>query len=565
MSDYEEQLQPERIDEQIDQLSRPSGDMAQADPDRRLLDDLHRMYRSGENEAKEDARSLERAWERIAPVVEPEYAERPRKSPQREARFVVMPDFQQTLPAPDKGRKLRHRLGLLAAAVFVTLLVGSMVFVFQAARQHIAHQGHSTTTGLATGQPPIDTSPPVPGIYLTAQKSQNNFQIIKLDRQTRKQLWSQEIKTLCYPCTPVVSGKSVYFSNRSDDRLHNYVEALDADTGAIRWQADLGSDQYTLHMQGTPPTPTSVKSGQGMTELLGTLSTPVIADGVVYVSSDRGKLFALNVVDGKQLWVYDAQTLPFAKDQITGASDGMGVGDPTRVAVEQGVIYGTIYNKLYAVDENTHRELWSVHIANTQILNAPEAVNGVVYTSSYEQSHHTEGASMTGYVYAYQARDGKPLWQFPAKSWVRSSPNVVNNMVYFSSLDHHVYALKASDGTKVWSVDTGAMVYDEPIVANGVVYANETGVTSISMGATIPAAFLAIDSTSGNVLWRKDVSTSLSMEAVQGDVIYAGLSGVVYAYDTRTGNPLWHQQVATLLKDKFGNEGAPAPILTVAG
>ncbi len=554
---------PEQVDEQIERLP---GSLPHEDA--RLVSDLHTVYQPL---AHSNTRSLERVRARLA-----QHETRTRLS-HGNASSIPFHQTRQQKNKKDRNMKMtmtaqegtwQRRLGLIAAVFFVALLVGSLLLVFELARQskNVTHHSNAATTGSNTGQIVVDTSPSSPGIYLTAQKDRDTFQIIKLDTQTRKQLWSQNIGTITMRSTIVVVGKTVYFSSANADLSQNYVYALNAETGAVRWHINLGNSQYSQkELVPTPAGGTVVRATPStgnnvLSYTLGILSTPVVDNGVVYVTGESGKLFALNATDGTQLWMYDTQTVPIGESGTRY--------DVEKVAVDQGVIYGSIMNKLYAIDTKTHRALWTIQIDKTQILHAPEVVNGIVYTSSYEQSHHTSGASMTGYVYAFNAKDGTQRWKFTAQSWVLSSPVVVNDIVYFGSYDQHVYALKANDGTKLWSVDTGGHVYDEPTVSNGVVYADETGNASeaTSTASTVKPAMFAIDASSGKVLWQQNTSQDSSIEAVQGNVIYTGVfPGTVYAYDTKTGKTLWHQQVGTLLKDKLGEDSAPAPIITVVG
>ncbi|HZW50971.1 MAG TPA: PQQ-binding-like beta-propeller repeat protein, partial [Rudaea sp.] len=65
--------------------------------------------------------------------------------------------------------------------------------------------------------------------------------------------------------------------------LEGAVHALDAGSGAERWQAQLSSE---------------------------VIAAPAIADGIVVVRTDDGRLFGLNAADGSRHWVYDRSAVP---------------------------------------------------------------------------------------------------------------------------------------------------------------------------------------------------------------------------------------------------------------
>ncbi len=112
------------------------------------------------------------------------------------------------------------------------------------------------------------------------------------------------------------------------------VYALDARTGAIVW----------------------VYSG-------GSSSSPAVGYGLVYVGSED-LLYALNAASGEVVWEFQAP------------------GGMTTPAVANGIVYvsgGAGY--LYALDARTGTQLWSYKIGDL-CETAITVVNGVVYASS---------------------------------------------------------------------------------------------------------------------------------------------------------------------------------------
>ncbi len=69
----------------------------------------------------------------------------------------------------------------------------------------------------------------------------------------------------------------------------------------------------------------------------------------------------------------------------------------------------------------------------------------------------------------------------------RSSPAVVNGVVYVGSTDLRVHALNANTGATLWTATTGGPVISSPAVVNGVVYVGSTDLMVYALNATTGA------------------------------------------------------------------------------
>ncbi len=86
-----------------------------------------------------------------------------------------------------------------------------------------------------------------------------------------------------------------------------------------------------------------------------------VANGVVYVDSCDGNLYALDSSTGNQRWVYTAGSVE---------------GSP---AVAKGVVYvGSDDNNVYALDASTGAKLWS-YTTGAGVDSSPAVANGAVY------------------------------------------------------------------------------------------------------------------------------------------------------------------------------------------
>ena len=137
-------------------------------------------------------------------------------------------------------------------------------------------------------------------------------------------------------------------------------------------------------------------------------SSPAVANGVAYVGSADGKVYALNAGTGAKLW-------------------GFPTGDVvlSSPAVANGVVYvGSYDTNVYALNARTGAQLWSFP-TGAEIYSSPAVANGVVYVGSLDHN-----------LYALNASTGAKLWSFPTAGIVYSSPAVANGVVYVGSYDH---------------------------------------------------------------------------------------------------------------------------------
>src|SRR5687768_16487853 len=84
-------------------------------------------------------------------------------------------------------------------------------------------------------------------------------------------------------------------------------------------------------------------------------TTPLIADGVMYLTSSWNRIYAIDAASGQELWRYYYQ----------GPKEmGLIYGPWNRgVALGHGMVYmGTVDNHLVAVDTKTGKEVWNVNI-----------------------------------------------------------------------------------------------------------------------------------------------------------------------------------------------------------
>jgi len=135
-------------------------------------------------------------------------------------------------------------------------------------------------------------------------------------------------------------------------------------------------------------------------------STPIVVDGVLYVTTAWSKVYAYEASTGKPLWKFDPK-VP-GEWAVNACCDVVNRG----VAAWNGKVYlGTIDGRLIAIDAATGQSVWDISTIDKgkpyAITGAPRVVKGLVLIGQ-------GGAEFTmrGYISAYDAETGKLAWRW---------------------------------------------------------------------------------------------------------------------------------------------------------
>ena len=141
------------------------------------------------------------------------------------------------------------------------------------------------------------------------------------------------------------------------------------------------------------------------TEIVESLeTTPIVVNGVMYVTTSFNHIHALDARTGEELWHYKHKMGPITTYCCGPNNRG--------VAVYKDKVYmGTLDSKLVAQDAPTGRVIWDVQIGDPELgyseTMAPTAVNGKILIGTNGGEY-----GIRGFVKAYDADSGKLLWTF---------------------------------------------------------------------------------------------------------------------------------------------------------
>jgi len=135
-------------------------------------------------------------------------------------------------------------------------------------------------------------------------------------------------------------------------------------------------------------------------------ATPIVVDGIMYVSGAWSKVYAIDARNGKLIWTYDPK-VP-GRFGMKACCDVVNRG----VALYKGKVYvGTIDGRLVAIDAAEGKPVWEVWTVdstkNYTITGAPRIIKGNVIIGNGGAEY-----GVRGYITAYDAETGKQSWRF---------------------------------------------------------------------------------------------------------------------------------------------------------
>lgn len=279
-------------------------------------------------------------------------------------------------------------------------------------------------------------------------------------------------------------------------------------------------------------------------------STPVIVDGVVFGTGTWGSVYAVDGRTGEEIWVFDPDVdRQISKDACCGLVN-------RGVAVWDGLVYvGSLDGVLYALNKDTGEIVWQADTfegepGRKSITGAPRVAGDIVVIGF-------GGAEMNarGYITAYDRKTGEQAWRFYTVPGDPKKPFEHAELEWAAETWDPNSLWEAGLGGTVWD----NMVYDPALdllyvgTGNSAVYAQE--VRSPSGGDNLfVASILALRPSTGDLVWHYqttpgdqwDYTATQNMILVDRDwdgedrklLMQAPKNGFFYILDRETGELL---------------------------
>jgi len=273
-------------------------------------------------------------------------------------------------------------------------------------------------------------------------------------------------------------------------------------------------------------------------------SSPAVVNGVAYVGSTDGKLYAFKA---------SGCNSPPCAALWTGTTGGPVDSSP---AVQNGVAYvGSADGKLYAFKASgcnspTCAPLWTGSTGGP-IHSSPTVAGGLVYVGSTDgklYAFNASGCGATSCSSTWAAATGGPIASSPSVGFVSK---LRATAVFVGSGDGKVYAFNSATGAKFWSVTTGGPVASSPAFA-----ANVTKDLEMVYVGSDDAKLYALKAWSGGLVWTGQTGGPVhSSPTVANSRVFVGSAdGLLYAYNATdcggsvTCSPIWTAGTTSMAK-----------------
>ncbi len=283
-------------------------------------------------------------------------------------------------------------------------------------------------------------------------------------------------------------------------------------------------------------------------------STPLVIDGVMYASSNFGRVYAVDAATGKEIWKYDPHIEGTWARHTCCDAVNRGL-----VAFDGRLYVGALDGYLHAIDARSGQMIWKVDTLIGRDQHKPYTLTGQPLLAGDLIVVGNAGADFAGargYVSAFDLKSGALRWRFftvphdPAEG-PQEQPDLEA-------------ALKTWDPHHPWSAGSGGTVWD------GVAYDPKLKLVYLGTANAAPynmhlkgrhggdelytASIVAVHADTGTMAWHyqetpgdrwdfdsteKFILADLSLEGRQRQVImHAPKNGFYYVLDRATGELL---------------------------
>ncbi|WP_149497107.1 PQQ-like beta-propeller repeat protein [Roseiconus lacunae] len=287
----------------------------------------------------------------------------------------------------------------------------------------------------------------------TATEDGTSMSVICVDRDSGKivhdvKLLENESPAFCHPMNSYASPTPVIEKGRVYVHFGAYLTAcLDTETAEVRWaRKDLQCDHHR-----------------------GPASSPILYDGkliVAYDGFDVQYVVAFDKDTGKTVWIQD-RAIEYGTDN-GDLKKAYGTGQIIDVDGQVQLVYPSAIATV-AYDPQTGDSLWTVYHAGMNASARPVYGDGLVFITNGMGSMVAVHPKGTGNI-----TDTQIEWASRKSIAKKSSPLLIDGLLYMTSDDGILSAREAYTGKILWQKRAGGAFAASPVFADGRIYAFNT-------------------------------------------------------------------------------------------
>ncbi len=230
------------------------------------------------------------------------------------------------------------------------------------------------------------------------------------------------------------------------------------------------------------------------------LASPIIADGIVYVTNRAGFLYAIDAATGKQLW--RAEVGPYVLR--------------TTPTWHDGALYLVAGFDAISLDAATGQERWRVTIRYAGTA-SPTVSDGAMFVVSQE-----------GLLYALDISGGAELWRITTDGISFGSPAASSGRLVVATDRGIVVGLNPETGRASWRRDFDVPIYTTAAITGDTVWI-----------VTTDGVIRGLDLDNGGDQTNVTTNSDLTVTADDGVVFAPSDDGGIYAIVGESGNVDW--------------------------
>ena len=239
------------------------------------------------------------------------------------------------------------------------------------------------------------------------------------------------------------------------------------------------------------------------------LSSAAVYAGRVYIGSNDGQLYALNLKDGSRCWTFKTEDAVESSPCVLGGK----------------VFFGSADTHLYAVDAESGALRWKYKTGD-KILGAPNWS-----LAPEDRKPRILVGSYDNHLHCVDAESGKAVWTYQTENFINGAPAIAEGKAVFGGCDGILHVVSLADGKMLRELKIGAYIASSASLLGGRAFFGH-----------YENRFLSVDITQGEVTWSYGQNNFpyFSSPAVTEDrVVFGGRDKRLHCVQRASGKPVW--------------------------
>jgi len=207
------------------------------------------------------------------------------------------------------------------------------------------------------------------GMVFVGCENINGSSLFAIDEESGKLIWESEVGPIGR-IAPVISDDKIIvtyaqLSTPVIGQATTYLAAVYKDNGTLAWDVEIGNITLSTKYPADRPFLGHLEIGS---------STPVVYDNKVFVASPDGTIYAINATSGEIIWEFEV-----SKESIISQTFGTGIIYSSPVIADNILYVATQTGRIYALDIYTGIEICESFKADAGFISSPIVVDGILY------------------------------------------------------------------------------------------------------------------------------------------------------------------------------------------